>query len=326
MFLKSSTLASLRFFDVAARFLSFKRAAAELHVTQGAVSQQIKHLEATLGCKLFYRLPREIKLTEEGQRFAMVVDRALREIEQEARALSGTQAATEIRLRAGPSFALRWLVPRLGEFYARYPHIKLFITAAYGYLDPARREFDLAVEMIKGKVPTLQTEALMDEYLVPVCSPEYLAKHTFLKRPADLARCTLLHDGHAWTGDSEDAEWRYWLNEAGATNVDSTQGQFFTLANLAIEAALAHQGVAIGRASLISDWLQAGRLVMPFKQQIKSPRRYFLVYPKELISRPGMQSVIRWLQEEAKKFDPCSVLARRATHGAVKRDTTSTEL
>lgn len=198
MFLNSSTLPSLRFFDVAARFLSFKRAAAELHVTQGAVSQQIKHLETALGCKLFYRLPREIKLTEEGQRFALVVDRALREIEREAQALSGTQSPTEIRLRAGPSFALRWLVPRLGEFYARHPQVKLFITAAYGYLDSAHREFDLAVELMKGKVPTLQTEVLMDEYLVPVCSSEYLAEHGFLKRPTDLARCTLLHDGHAW--------------------------------------------------------------------------------------------------------------------------------
>jgi LysR family transcriptional regulator, glycine cleavage system transcriptional activator len=312
MFLKSSTLASLRFFDVAARFLSFKRAATELHVTQGAVSQQIKHLEGALGCKLFYRLPREIKLTEEGQRFAVVVDRALREIEQEARALSAMQAATEIRLRVGPSFALRWLVPRLGEFYARHPQVKLFITAAYGYFDPAHREFDLAIEMIKGKVPTLQTEALMDEYLVPICSPEYLAKHSFLKRPTDLERCTLLHDGHAGLGDNEDAEWRYWLNEAGAANVDSTQGQFFTLANLSIEAALAHQGVAVGRASLISDWLQSGQLVMPFKQQIKSPAGYCLVYPKELASRPGMQSVIRWLQGEAKRFDPLGVLNRRA--------------
>jgi LysR family glycine cleavage system transcriptional activator len=307
MFLNSSTLSSLRFFDVSARFLSFKRAAAELHVTQGAVSQQIKHLEEALGCRLFYRLPKGIKLTEEGHRFAIVVDRALREIEQEARALAGSHALTEIRLRAGPSFALRWLVPRLSEFYARHPQVKLFITAAYGYLDPAHREFDLAVEMIKGKVPTLQTETLMDEYLVPVCTPEYLAKHS-LKRPADLGQCTLLHDGGAWTGDAKDAEWRYWLSEAKAVNVDSTQGQFFTLANLAFEAALAHQGVALGRTSLISDWLQAGRLVMPFKQQIKSPMRYCLVYPKELASRSGIQAVIQWLQDEAKKFDPRAVL------------------
>jgi LysR family glycine cleavage system transcriptional activator len=312
MFLNSSTLASLRFFDVAARFMSFKRAAAELHVTQGAVSQQIKHLEAALDCKLFYRLPREIKLTEEGRRFAIVVDRALREIEQEARALSRARTATEIRLRAGPSFALRWLVPRLGEFYARHPQIKLFITAAYGYLDPARREFDLAIEMTKAKVPTLQTEALMDEYLVPVCSPDYLAKHAFLKQPTDLARCTLLHDGHAWVGEREDAEWRYWLNEAGAATVDSAQGQFFTLANLSIEAALAHQGVALGRASLVYDWVRAGQLVMPFKHQIKSPLRYCLVYPKELAGRSDIESVMQWLHEEAKKFDPRAVLTRHA--------------
>src|SRR5262245_14921534 len=124
MSLSSSTLASLRFFEAAARHLSFKRAAVELHVSQGAVSQQIKHLEEALGCKLFYRLPRQITLTEEGQRFAAVVERALEDIEQAAKAIATAQSVIEIRLRAGPSFALRWLVPRLGEFYASHPNIK----------------------------------------------------------------------------------------------------------------------------------------------------------------------------------------------------------
>src|ERR1700722_19173514 len=259
MFLNSSTLASLRFFEVAARCLSFKRAAAELHVTQGAVSQHIKHLEVALGCKLFYRLTRENRLTDEGRRFALVVERSLKEIEHTARAISGTPSAAEIRLRAGPSFALRWLVPRLGEFYALHPHIKLSITAAHGYFDPAHRDFDLAIELIKGKLPSMQTDVLMDEYLVPVCSPQYLAKHPFLKCPMDLARCTLLHDGQAWIGGTEDAEWRYWLNEAGASCVDSGQGQIFNLAYMSTEAALAHQGVAMGRMSLIADWLEGGQ-------------------------------------------------------------------
>ena len=111
-------------------------------------------------------------------------------------------------------------------------------------------------------------------------------------------------------GDKEDAEWHYWLNEAVADDVDSKQGQFFTLANLSIEAALAHQGVAIGRASLISDWLRAGQLVMPFRQQIKSPMQYCLVYPKEIAGRSDMQSVIRWLHEEVRStrgsHSPCS--------------------
>src|ERR1700749_2367254 len=139
MFLNSSTLASLRFFEAAARLRSFKQAALELHVTQGAVSQQIKHLEEVFGCKLFYRLPRQIALTDEGRRFAAVIGNALQDIEQEARAIATGRSAIDIRLRAGPSFALRLLLPRLGAFYARHPNIKLFIMAAYGYFGPAHR-------------------------------------------------------------------------------------------------------------------------------------------------------------------------------------------
>jgi LysR family transcriptional regulator, glycine cleavage system transcriptional activator len=298
MFLSSSTLGSLRFFEAAARLLSFKRAAAELHVTQGAVSQHIKHLEQTLGCKLFFRMPRQIKLTEEGERFAAVVGRALEQIEQEARAIATARSAVAIRLRAGPSFALRWLVPRLGGFYARQPNIKLFIVATYGYVDPTHRDFDIALELTEVPPPTLHSEFFMDEYLVPVCTPQYLAKHD-LKNPKDLARCTLLHDGHAPIEGVEDGEWRFWLRAAGAPEVDSTKGQFFSLANLAIEAALSHQGVAMGRSALVRDPLETGQLVAPFEDRVKSPMKYFLVYPKELAHRPGMRSVIRWLREQA---------------------------
>lgn len=301
MFLNSSTLASLRFFEAAARLLSFKQAAVELHVTQGAVSQQIKHLEQALGCKLFYRLPRQIKLTEEGQRFAAVIGQALDQIEQEVKAIAASRAAVEIRVRVGPSFAMRWLMPRLGDFYAKHPDIKLFITAVYGYLDPARREFDLAIEMSKGKATALHTEVLMEEYLSPVCSSDYLARHEFLKKPKDLARCTLLHDAHSQIG-SEDGEWRYWLQSVGAGGVDSRQGQFFSLANMSIEAALMHQGVALGRNALVKDLLAKGQLVAPFKQRVKSPLKYCLMYPKELADRPGMQAVIQWLQQQAAAF------------------------
>jgi LysR family transcriptional regulator, glycine cleavage system transcriptional activator len=300
LLLRSSALASLRFFEAAARLLSFKQAAAELHVTQGAVSQQIKHLERILGCKLFFRLPRRIQLTEEGERFASVVTRSLDEIEQEARAIAAAQATAAIRLRAGPSFALRWLVPRMGDFYARHPAIKLFMAGAYGPFDPDRRGFDLAIEMMTGKLPGLHSQVLMEEYLSPVCSPEYLKKHP-LKTPQDLGRCTLLHDGHAGMGASEDAEWRHWLTAVAANGVDSTQGQFFSLANMAIEAALTHQGVAMGRAALVTELLRAGHLVTPFQQRIKSPLRYCLVYPDELAHRPGMQAVIQWLHEQAGK-------------------------
>lgn len=304
MFLTSPTLASLRFFAAAARHLSFKRAAIELHVTQGAVSQQIKHLEQALGCALFHRLPRQIALTDEGRRFASVVERALADITQEAQAIAAARAPVEIRLRTGPSFALRWLVPRLGTFFARHPGIRLFVTGAYGYLDPAHRDFDLAIEMSRDKFPSLRTEVLMEETLAPVCSPEYLRRHAFLKRPRDLVRCTLLHDGHAWVGAPEDAEWRHWLDAVGGKDIDSTQGQFFSLANMAIEAALAHQGIAMGRGALVRDLLEAGRLVMPFRQRVPSPRRYCLVYPAELAGRPHMKAVIAWPHAQAAAATP----------------------
>lgn len=299
-FLTSATLASLRFFEAAARLASFKQAALELHVTQGAVSQHIKQLEQALGCKLFYRLTRQVTLTEEGRRLAAAASRALADIEREAKAIAAARAPIEIRVRAGPSFALRWLVPRLGAFYAQHPNIKLFIGAAYGYFDPTQRDFDLAIEMLKGKIPVLHTEVFMEETLLPVCSPQYLARHSFLKKPKDLERCTLLHDAHAMAGAGDDAEWRHWLHHVGAKAVDSKRGQFFTLANMSIEAALTHQGVAMGRSTLIEDLLQAKQLVAPFRQAIKSPLKYYLLYPQELADRPEMQAVMAWLRQQAK--------------------------
>ena len=300
MRLNSTALASLRFFEAAARLSSFRRAAAELSVTQGAVSHQIRYLEDFLGCKLFYRLPKQIKLTEEGEKLAGLVGRALKDLDQGAEAVLALRRATiDVRLRAGPSFAVRWLVPRLGTLRASHPQIKLHIIAAYGYFDPVHRDFDLAVEFLQEPLPALRTEMLMEECLTPVCSPKFLAERDFLKAPADLARCTLLHDGDAWESSSEDAEWRYWLTGVGAPEVDSNQGQFFTLANMAIEAAVAHQGVAMGRLSLVEDLLAEGRLVAPFPQRIKSPTQYCLVYPDELADRPGVRAVIEWLRQEA---------------------------
>lgn len=301
MRLNSTALASLRFFEAASRLLSFSRAATELGVTQGAVSHQIRYLEESLGCKLFYRLPKQVKLTEQGDQFGKVVARALKNVDEGAEAIvASARSKIDVRLRAGPSFALRWLVPRLGKLYAVHPDIKLYVIGAYGYFDPVHRDFDLAIEFVQGPVPALHAEALLEEYLTPVCSPEYLARHEFLKTPSDLAGCTLLHDGDAWASASEDAEWRFWLREVGALEIDSNQGQFFSLANMAIEAALANQGIAMGRLSLVEELLAQGRLVAPFRQLVrKIPTRYWLVYPNELADTPGVRAVIEWLKQEA---------------------------
>ena len=311
MRLNSNALASLRFFEAAARLLSFTRAGSELSVTASAVSHQIKYLEDSLGCKLFYRLPKQIKLTEEGQKFADLVARALKELDDGAASVVCAYRSTlEIRLRAGPSFALRWLVPRLGDLCKRHPNIKLRVIGDYGYFDPVHRDFDIAVEFIRGSVPALHSEVLMEEYLTPVCSPEYLAKQGPLRATTDLKQCVLLHDGDAWESAAEDAEWRYWLTEVGSPEVDSSRGQFFTLADMAIEAALSGQGIAMGRLSLVEDLLKTRRLVAPFAQRVRSPTRYCLVYPQELANRPGVKAVAEWLREET----------RRTTHAPVQPD------
>ena len=300
MRLNSTALAALRFFEATARHLSFRRAASELSVTQGAVSHQIKYLEEYLGCKLFYRLPKQIKLTKEGEQFASVVVSTLQDLNRAAEAVvAQTRSAIDVILRAGPSFALRWLVPRLTVLYALHPNIRLRLIGAYGYFDPVHRDFDLAIEYLQGTVPALCTEILMQDYLTPVCTPHYLAEHGFLKSPQDLVGCVLLHDADAWPSADEDAEWRYWLEKGGAPEVRGCRGQFFSLADMAIEAALAHQGVAMGRRSLVQGLLATNALVAPFSQWIESPTRYCLVYPKEAVDRPGIKEVIQWLRDEA---------------------------
>lgn len=302
--MNSSALSALRFFEAAARLGSFTRAGEELCITQGAVSQHVKSLEDRLGCKLFFRLPGQIRLTDGGKRFAEVVARVLRELEEATEMLVAPRTAKiDVRLRTGPSFALRWLIPRLGQFHVRHPNVRLHIIGDYGYFDPEHRNFDLAVELTQAPPQRLHSELLMEEYLTPVCTWKYLAKHYFLKTPGQLARCTLLHDGCPWQSANEDAEWRYWLNAVGALGVDSNEGQFFTSADMAIEAALSHQGVAMGRLSLVQRLLTTRELIAPFSHRIASPAGYRLLHPSELAGRPGVLEVTNWLREQAGSLD-----------------------
>lgn len=303
MALSSATLTSIRFFAVAARLLSFKQAAVELHVTQGAVSQHIRQLEDALACKLFVRLSRRVELTEEGKQLAPVVQHALNSIERGTEAIKALSSHVDLRLRTGPSFALRWLVPRLADFYARHSGIRVFVDAVFGPLGPDHFDFDLAIEGAKSRVTGIHSELLMHEYLIPVCSPEYLKEHEFLRKPHDLERCTLLHDAQPWVGATQDAEWRCWLNSAGVKKMEMKQGRFFSLANMALEAALTHQGVALGRVSMIKELLDRGELVAPLKHRARSPAGYWLVYRKDAATRSGLQAVIQWLREQVALTD-----------------------
>ena len=277
-------LNALRAFEAAARHGSFTRAAAELHVTQTAVSHQMRHLEAFLGLRLFLRLPRRLVLTPEGQAYARDLARVFERIADATRALDTRPRRELLAITSLPSFAARWLVPRLGAFTAAHPHIDLRLVATERPVDLARESVDVGIRFGYGRYPGLQVEKLMDDQLLPVCSPRLRRR----ARALDLRRLPLLHD------DSPDG-WRRWLRAAGRTDVDPERGHVFTDASMMLQAAVDGEGVALARWTLAEVELAAGRLVRPFPGTLPCEHAYYLVTAEAAADLPRVQSFRRWL-------------------------------
>ncbi|MEH6473254.1 MAG: LysR substrate-binding domain-containing protein [Halopseudomonas sp.] len=264
----------LRSFHCAAAHLNFTRAAEELNVTTGAVSQQIKQLEARLGCRLFQRTTRQLRLTEQGAQLSLAVGRGYRAIDDGLNALAASQLRGGVRLAAIPSFCLQWLVPRLGEFYRTFPDIELHINAQDNLQQLADASYDLALDY---RLPQQEDAApFLAEWLIPVCSPNLLGDDSALVDAKQLLAYPLLHDSAPWPGADQDQEWQHWLAEAGV-QLAGDQGQlYFNRADLALQAAEAGQGIALGRQELVADRLASGRLVVAYDQRVRSPASYFL--------------------------------------------------
>jgi LysR family glycine cleavage system transcriptional activator len=287
-------LNALRTFAAAARHLSFTRAAHELHVTQTAVSHQMRILEQHLGLPLFLRLPRRLALTAEGQAYARDLGRVLERIAEATAALRGSPRREILSVTTFPSLAARWLVPRLGGFVARHPHTDLRLTSTERFVDFAREPMDVAIRFGYGRYAGLHTEKLMDDDFFPVCSPALLGGRRGRRHPPlDLGRCTLLHD------DSPD-NWRRWLRAAGlgGVGVDVERGHTFTDANLTLHAAADGQGVALGRRVLVERDLAAGRLVRPFAQSVPCEPAYYLVASQHAMDLPKVRAFRAWLLDE----------------------------
>jgi LysR family glycine cleavage system transcriptional activator len=286
---------------VAARHLSFTRAAAELFVTQTAISHQIRGLEEQLGVRLFRRLPRGLVLTEEGQRFWPPVHEAFGLIARATEELGRDRKAGALTVTALPSFAAKWLVPRLGRFRTAHPDVDLRLSASMELVDLARSDVDAAIRLGRGDYPGLRVDRLFGESLVPVCSPALLEGASPLRTPADLRNHTLLHDvdiaGIIFPQASD--AWRLWLEAAGITDVDPAHGSFFEDASLQLEAAAAGQGVALGRTVLAAADLASGRLVVPFDLRLPFELAYFFVCPETVADRPRIAAFRSWLLEEA---------------------------
>lgn len=281
------TLNALKAFEAAGRHLSFTRAAEELHVTQAAVSHQIKSLEEQLGIRMFRRGPRGLLLTDAGQSYLPEVREAFQRLNAATDRLLEDDARGAITVSVLPSFAARWLVPRLTRFREVHPDIEVRVSADDRLADFDRDDVDVAIRYGRGDYPGLQADRFLTEELFPVCSPELLAR-TALKRPEDLGGHTLLHDDMRM-------DWSMWLLAAGVEGVDPRRGPSFNDSSMVLQAAVDGQGVALGRSALALDDLAAGRLVRPFEFSLPAEYAYYILCPERTANRPSIKTFRQWL-------------------------------
>ncbi|MEL6348085.1 MAG: transcriptional regulator GcvA [Myxococcota bacterium] len=294
---KLPSLSGLRAFEAAARHLSFTRAAQELYVTQGAISHQIRALEEELGYPLFNRLPRRVTLTEEGQILGQALTGAFEDIVGALAEIGRLQQQGWLTVSASPSFAVKWLVPRLDDFRAHHPEMDVRIAATDRLVDPRREPVDLCIRYGAAVSTGLDAEVLITDRVFPVCSPALLHGARPLQTPADLRHHRLLHD-EMFLEHPDRPGWRRWAALAGVS-LEGALSARFSHASMALEAAVAGQGVALGRSSLVALDLAEGRLVQPFGPAFASSFSYRLVAAPGGLQRPRVKRLVAWLKTQA---------------------------
>ncbi|HEY9548341.1 MAG TPA: LysR substrate-binding domain-containing protein [Kiloniellaceae bacterium] len=295
-------LQTLRAFEAAGRLLSMALAAAELNVTPSAVSRQIQTLEEDLGVALFRRMTRRIALTEEGTSLHQVVSRALAELIREAERLRSHEVTPWLTISTSVSFASKWFAPRLHRLMSRLPEVDIRLEVSDLNVDLNDGRVDAALRYGVGTYPGAATERILEETMSPVCSPDYRSRIGGLIDPADLIRCTLLHERRVLHDDSTLPNWERWLAAAGVAGTRS-RGPTLSHGSLTIEAALRGEGVALGRSVLVAEDVAAGRLVEPFPQiRLPAGRGYDLVHRPGEEDDPRILALREWLKEEIEAF------------------------
>jgi LysR family transcriptional regulator, glycine cleavage system transcriptional activator len=294
-------LNALRAFEAAARHLNFSRAADELSVTPGAVSQQIQNLEDYVGASLFRRTPKGLLLTDAAQAALPALREAFDRLAEAASLLTAAVDGRRLTLTAAPSFAAKWLVPRLGRFEEAHPLVDVWLSADMDLVDFAAGEVDLAIRYGAGPYPGLEAIRLMHETVIPVMSPDLMAANP-VNAPADLAGHVLLHDG---SPDADDScpDWLMWLAARGVKGVDGNRGPRFNQSSLVIEAAVGGRGVALAKRTLAQDDLDAGRLVVPMPIATSVDFAYYVVHPKAKGRLPQVKAFVSWISAEAAAHD-----------------------
>jgi LysR family glycine cleavage system transcriptional activator len=286
----------LKAFEAAARHLSLTQAANELHVTQVAISRQVRLLEENLGVQLFHRGHRSISLTPQGIQLQNGITHAFDEIETVTKAISVRGRRDILSIQAYTTFAQRWLIPLLSRFHQDFPNIEVRLTASLNPVDFERQNIDAAIRSGMPKDwPTLSADFVAPLELMPVISPRLLENSPPLSSPADLSKHTLLHS----IARSED--WTSWLQASGAHALNGHGGIKFENSAMAYEAAIQGMGVAIGIRVLVTQYLASGALVTPFKDSVRLPTGYYLVRPNNRPESQALRVFRQYLMEDLQR-------------------------
>ena len=286
--------AALRAFEAAARHQNFSRAADELHLTHGAISHQVRALEEELGVQLFVRKGRQVSVTSEGLRFAQTLARAFADIASAADALRAGNSPKRLTVSALPSFAARWLAPRLGRFIELHPDTEVMLQSSSQLQDLAREEIDVGIRWGSGRYPGLVVERLMGDCYYPVVSPHYRGGD-LPATPQALTKATLLRSTEPWME---------WFQHAGLDIAEPSGGLLFHDLSMLIRSAVDGDGVALVRHVVAMQEIASGELVRLFDIALKSPRDYYFVCPPGALAKPQVQAFRAWLLEEIAKFAP----------------------
>lgn len=291
-------LNALRAFETAARYMSISQAANELRVTPAAISHQIRILEDHVGLPLFIRNGRGLALTDAGSAGLRDLREGFARLGAAMDAINSLGEAGVLSISVAPSFAAKWLLPRLDGFQAAHPEIDVHVSASMELANFVKDGVDLAIRYGSGRYSDVAVERLLAESVVPVCSPEFLKRHGPFSGPGDLVEATLLHDDSP-DNDPSCPNWEMWLTAAGARHIDAARGPRFNQSSLVIEAALLGRGVALAKTALATRDLRQGRLVQPFASAVKLDFAYFVAAPRSKLNLPKVSHFLHWLRQEA---------------------------
>ena len=288
-------MGSLRVFVAVAEHLNFTRAADALGVTASAASLQIRALEEYLSRPLFRRSGREVHLTSEGAALLPRVQQALSDIEHAVDDVRGGRQAGPVKVTTLASFLQQWLLPRMARFRSAHPRVDLHLHSSPNAVDFVREDFHVGIRFGLGDWPNVHSEKLLDEWLLPVCSPALLEKHGAVRGVDDLRRYPLLHtSGEPWTA---------WLFEGRADDAAAVfRGALYEDSQAVVRLAIQGDGLALGRWCLVADDVRQGALVVAGDHPVRFDRSYWVVWPNRSDALPAVRDFIGWLRQEARAF------------------------